>query len=290
MAHFEQVLPGIERLKVPMGSIWTGVFLVRGPETYLIDSGCNRHDAEDVILLALAEAGVKPEDVDLLLCTHCHGDHVGGHYALAEAGFKAACYVGSADKVRDPLKYSKAIRATFPEHSPQAPGDLRGCEPVRLIEDGELLGGYLRLIFTPGHDTDTVCFLDERTGALITGDSLQWDGTVTQGTALVMDLPGYLSSLEKLAALRPKHILAGHPYLPAGDEALGEEACQVTLRQCRDSMTRYGAFIEKSWQNGMRDPAALATALIDHIEGIHPTHLFLPLYTVREHLIALGHQ
>lgn len=290
MLCFEQVAPGIDRLKVPLGPIWTGVFLIRGPETYLIDSGSSRRDAEERILPALARAGVALADISLLLCTHCHGDHVGGHRALTEAGLRAACYEGSRDKLRDPLRYSRAIRAAFPEHSPQAPGDLRGCEPARLLADGERLGGYLRLIATPGHDTDTVCFLDERTGTLLTGDSLQWDGTVTQGTALVMALPAYLSSLKKLEGLRPQRIVAGHPYLPVGEEIVGEAACLAALRQCRESMTRYAIFLEDCWRRGIRETSALAAALIDHIGGARPEHLFLPMHTVRAHLDAFGHQ
>ena len=121
---------------------------------------------------------------------------------------RAACFEGSRDKLRNPLKYSKAIRTAFPAYSPQAPKELTGWEPGRLLKNGELLGCFLRVIHTPGHDTDTVCYLDKRTGALITGDSLRWDGTMTQGTALVMDLPGHLQKLEEL---RPQGILAGHP-------------------------------------------------------------------------------
>lgn len=67
----------------------------------------------------------------------------------------------------------------------------------------------MRLVTTPGHDTDTVCWLDERSGTLITGDSLQLNGTVTQGIALVMDLPGYLATLKKLKQLPIRRIVAG---------------------------------------------------------------------------------
>ncbi len=288
MLLFEKIAPDIERLKVPLGPIWTGVFLIRGAQNFLIDSGSSRQDAEQIILPALSQAGLAPADIALLLCTHCHGDHVGGHRALTEAGMPAACFVGSAEKLRDPLRFSKMIRAAFPEYSSAAPAALQGCEPQTILADGERLGGYLRLIHTPGHDTDSVCFLDERTGTLISGDSLQWDGTVTQGAALVMDLPDYLDSLTKMKALRPERILPGHPYLPAGDRIEGEEDCRKALEDCRACMDSYGAFLREQWQEGVHELPELASALISHIGHAQPEHLFLAMYTVREHLAAEG--
>ncbi len=286
---FEQIAPDIELLRVPLGPIWTGVFLVSGAETYLIDSGSSGEDVRQYILPALEQRGIKPGDIAYLLCTHCHGDHVGGHQELTSRGFRAACFAGSAVKLRDPLYYSRRIRAAFPGYSPEAPSSLRGCVPVRLIGDSELLGGFLRLIHTPGHDTDTVCFLDERSGTLISGDSLQWNGTVTQGTALVMELPYYLQSLERLRALAPERILPGHPYLPVGDKIEGRKACGEALRQCALIMDEYRRFLEESWEAGEHNAARLAERLIGQIGGLRPEHLFLPLYTVREQLVALGH-
>lgn len=122
------------------------------------------------------------------------------------------CSTASQDKLADPLKYSRLIRATFPAYSPEAPASLRGVTADALLDEGGTLAGYLRLVTTPGHDTDTVCWLDERSGTLITGDSLQLNGTVTQGIALVMDLPGYLATLKSsnscpYAALWPAMII-----------------------------------------------------------------------------------
>lgn len=42
----------------------------------LIDAGCGR--ASDTLLRNVEAAGVKPEDIELLLLTHCHFDHTGG--------------------------------------------------------------------------------------------------------------------------------------------------------------------------------------------------------------------
>lgn len=42
----------------------------------LIDAGCGR--ANEALLRNIEAAGVRPEDLELLLITHCHFDHTGG--------------------------------------------------------------------------------------------------------------------------------------------------------------------------------------------------------------------
>ena len=81
---FEEVLPDIYLLKVPFGPVWTGIILVKGEKNILIDS--SHLEPEKYLIPALADLGIKPGDISWLLNTHVHGDHIGGHYALATAG------------------------------------------------------------------------------------------------------------------------------------------------------------------------------------------------------------
>ena len=290
MPEFIQFRPNIYRLAVPFGGSWTGVTLVRGEKNVLIDSAARAEDVDEHILPALEKLGMTLQQIDFLCCTHCHGDHVGGHARIHELrpAIKIACFAGSKDKVENPLKYSKLIRAAFPAYSPEAPASLRGVEPDILLADGETLTPHLRLIHTPGHDTDTVCWLEENTMTLISGDSLQLDGTVSQGAALVMDLPGYLQTLKKLSELPIDCILPGHDYLPLGALAEGPEAVAQYLNACRASMERYAEFLRQAWDSGDHDPASLARRLIDHIGGTQPNFLFLPLYTVTQILKSMN--
>jgi glyoxylase-like metal-dependent hydrolase (beta-lactamase superfamily II) len=48
----------------------------------LIDAGCGR--ANEMLLRNIEAAGVKPDDIELLLITHCHFDHTGGAKALRD--------------------------------------------------------------------------------------------------------------------------------------------------------------------------------------------------------------
>jgi methylmalonyl-CoA epimerase len=77
-------------------SLATRPLLVRGVRTLLIDAGIGDKGDEKFRAMyaierarnldhALAEAGVAPEDIDIVLATHLHWDHVGG-FTMRDAG------------------------------------------------------------------------------------------------------------------------------------------------------------------------------------------------------------
>src|SRR3954470_3900748 len=74
-----------------------------------------------------------PGDVDAILLTHIHADHVGGARALADA--------------------CGAPIAVHRSRAAHAPGG-RPLAPARLLDDGEEIAhadGRLRVVHTPGH-------------------------------------------------------------------------------------------------------------------------------------------
>jgi hydroxyacylglutathione hydrolase len=286
MEGFVELAPNVYRLSVPFSGCWTGVVLVRGAQNVLIDSGGCAETVDSCIVPALEAVGMGLEAIDWLAVTHIHGDHVGGCRRIRELapGLKVAVYCESASRLRDPLRYSREIRDKFPGHSPKPPAVLDGVAPDRLLRDGELLGD-LRLIHTPGHDTDSCCYLDERTGTLITGDSLQLNGTVSQGCALIMDAARYADALAKLMGLDIQNIVCGHPYLPLGGQALGRAAAREYLAACAAATARDEAFVHFMLDAGEDDPVAIAQALIRLVGGSPPEYLFLPLHTVTQYIL-----
>src|SRR5688500_2497846 len=56
--------------------------LVSGPRPVLIDSGFGSDFADTVQLLE--SAGVHPSDLQMVVNTHYHGDHVGGNHGLQQ--------------------------------------------------------------------------------------------------------------------------------------------------------------------------------------------------------------
>ena len=54
-------------------------------------------------------------------------------------------------------------------------------------------------------------------------------------------------------------------------------------------MSWYRELLKAQWLGGRHDPAVLAADLIRHIGGVQPEYLFLPLYTVTQHLRSMGY-
>ena len=315
--RFEEILPGTYLLKVPFGPVWTGVVLIRptqGDEgatrdasvTVLIDS--SHLEPEQYLIPALADLGLKLSDIDWLLNTHVHGDHIGGHHALvAKYGLKVACLEACADALRDPVKVAIRVRTKFPKNSPAPQSYLKGVEPSVLLKERELLAGRFYAIATPGHDDDCVTWVDTMTHTGFTGDSLQANGTPTQGIGFYRDLPAYRATLEKLVTdasrVAPtvtdasrvgvlENLVCGHDYDGIGSVILGRENVMKALRYCVERVELYGRKLGEYCGKGTgalttTDEDALvplALKLIDDVGCGRPQSLFLALHTVEQHL------
>ncbi|MGK5443925.1 MBL fold metallo-hydrolase [Micromonospora sp. URMC 105] len=124
--------------------------------------------------------------VGSVLITHGHPDHTEGSARLADL-------LGGA-----------AVRAADPAHT-------IGAAPLTPDAPLDAAGFTVRLVPTPGHTADSVCFLaehgDER--VVLTGDTI-----LGRGTTVVAHPDGhlgdYLASLELLSAYRGIPALPGH--------------------------------------------------------------------------------
>ena len=285
MLFFEEIVEGIKLLKTPFCGSWSGVVLIEGEKNILIDSGASTEIVDEVLVPALQKEGLSPNNIDILLNSHTHGDHIGGHYRFKEiSSAEIVAFESSLDKMRDPLKYNKLIRAPFPEYSPPPSSSLKGVEPDSLVKEGDLVAGRLRLIHTPGHDDDCVCWYDEKTKTLITGDSLQANGTELQGVGFYQDLCGYRNAIKKLLQLDVENLISGHYYIPCGAVAIGKEKARWYLETCLTLTKTYDILISEFKKQGIVELPDLARDLIKHVGGQMPAFLFLPLFTVREHL------
>ena len=284
--QFEPVVPGCDVLFTPTGGPPAGVTLIRNAEGIsLIDSGIDAAVVDGCIVPALAELGLGPGDLDFVLCTHCHGDHIGGHARLRELAPRAKFGVWSAgvEKLRRPLFYSRAIRAKFPAESPAPPAVLEGMEPDILIEAGETVGG-LRLIPAPGHDSESVAFYDPERRLLVTGDSVQCNGTWGQGLALYMDLAAYRDSLARLAALEAELLVAGHRFEPFPPVLRGAEKVRSFLEESLSFSEKYDILIQEAAAGGVHSIPEIVRRLLKQIGCGTPEKLFLGCWTVASHL------
>jgi glyoxylase-like metal-dependent hydrolase (beta-lactamase superfamily II) len=156
------------------------VHLVGEAELAVIDPGPDQPEHVEALLDAI---GGRP--VRAILITHTHRDHSPASRPLAEA--TGAPIVGCA-----PLE---------PADAPGMDGGFdRDYAPDRVLGDGEGIevdGRRLTAVLTPGHTSNHLCFADESSGALFTGDHVMgWS------TSVVIPPDGhmgdYLRSLDKL--------------------------------------------------------------------------------------------
>lgn len=130
------------------------------------------HQREDSrFMTALHAAGAAPSQVDFVLCTHLHSDHVGWN-TVKENGqwvptFPNARYLmPSADKDH----YAANPNDTYTE----SVLPVLAAGQAELVSAGHKLGDEVTLIPTPGHTPGHVSVLVQSAGveAVITGDAL----------------------------------------------------------------------------------------------------------------------
>lgn len=293
MLKFEQILPGIYLMKVPFATIWSGVFLVQGTETVLVDSGASAASVDEYILPGLRELGLEMSDVDWLINTHAHGDHMGGNDRILTGwpGVKLAAFEEVAEKVEHPLPYSIATRARWPEHSPKPPKEIPGHKPELVLKEGEVLAGRLQVLHTPGHDTECISLLDTQTNSVLTGDSIQvfgMTGPDGAGMAFYKDLPAYRKSIEKIEMLNVDNIIISHDFRPFGYAAMGREEVRTLLRVCKVAPEIYTMLVRKKMSEGITALDQLALAVLEELGVEPPPMLFQPMYTLDEHVKELN--
>lgn len=282
---FVRVKDNVYLLRVPHGGTTTGVILLDGEKKYLIDAAGTAEEVDTYIVPALSELSLSLSDIECLFCTHTHGDHIGGFYRLRQLGVKKiAAYIRSVPKIKDPLTYNIEIRKAFPKNSPPPTSSLVGTTVDLALQDGDVLDGRIELVATPGHDDDTVCIYDRATETLICGDSVQHNGTLVQGCGAYMYLGDYRASMQKLMHLSAKTAVLGHPFLPHGDVICGEAEVRDFLSDALRLTEVYRDFVAAEYACGECDLCTIARNLVNFVGGVMPEHLFLPLYTVREHM------
>lgn len=292
-SKFEEILPGTYLLKVPFGVVWTGIVLVKGESNFLIDS--SHLEPEECLMSALTELGLTPGDINWLLNTHVHGDHIGGHHTLVtKYGIKAVTFHEAATALRDPVNVAIRVRTRFPKNSPPPQSYLKGVDASVLMEEDELLSNRFQVVTTPGHDDDCLCWIDTHTKTAFTGDSLQANGTPTQGIAFYRSLAKYRDTLNRFKSLDIENIVCGHDYDGIGSVIIGRDAVNVAIAKCEEYVNTYAREIESIVRTQGINPAAaaddedllvpIALQLIDKVGCGRPQSLFLALHTVSEHL------
>lgn len=185
-------------------------YLLRSPEkNILIDPGhasCFGH-----VLHGLSQLGLSIEDIDLVICTHSHPDHIEAINLFDKTTTLFTIHEAEWKLLQDMAPYLKAAMGT----------DLAGLMPDFFLIEGNLKIGeiILEVYHTPGHSPGSVTLYWPTTRALFTGD-LIFNGGLGR-----TDIPGgngsqLKDSIRRLAGFDAQWLLSGHGDLITGNAAV----------------------------------------------------------------------
>lgn len=218
--------PGVHRLDVAHVNCY--LIEAEGGLT-LVDAGLPRASRLLGALLKRIGAGVR--DIDAVLLTHGHFDHVGMARPLAERGVASLVHRDDERLALHPYRYAHESPIwSYPLRHPRilptvasmvSAGALRvkGVTAAPGVTDGEVIDvpGHPRAIWTPGHTNGHCAYLFEEAGVLLCGDALvtldpytgQRGPQIVAGAATA-DSTRALASLEALRAVDAGVVLPGH--------------------------------------------------------------------------------
>ncbi|HUL54732.1 MAG TPA: MBL fold metallo-hydrolase [Opitutaceae bacterium] len=190
----DEIVPGLHvcaMMPPKLGLIPTylGVcaYLIQNPGSrpFLIDSGMSSQT--ETLVDLLARHGVKPADVEMVVCTHEHDDHTGGCAFFQQNGARIAIHEAAGESLAGAAPFRPDVR-------------LRDGDTVRA-------GGVdLRVLHTPGH-TPASCCLAQRLGdrsVLFAGDLAELY------IAGVGDAKAMLASVKRARAVPADCVCFGH--------------------------------------------------------------------------------
>lgn len=160
----------------------------------MVDTGTGQN--MDYIFNSLKEARYDPKDLNLIVNTHNHYDHIGGNRYL---DLKVAMHQKDAEVLEEGDDIATAA-AMFGKSL----GDMRvDCK----LQEGDEIGDFT-VLHTPGHTTGGICLYNGET--LISGDTVFADGGFGRVDLPGGDMEAMIQSLKRLSELEIKYLLPGH--------------------------------------------------------------------------------
>lgn len=238
----------------PWGRFGLYTFLIDAPSLAIVDTGIASSPAEGMAP-ELAKLGRRIEDVEWILLTHGHIDHMGGAHALWEmTGRKAEVVLHEADvpylaSRRAHVDNYLGLRARYldnpdaeAQQTAMAQKVISGeMQPTMIVRGGETidLGGGVTVSVhhTPGHTEGSVSYVIDGQNDVFVGDAVQIHGAAN-GFPGYEDPDAYRSSLGYLRdVVQPNRMYQGHPYGNAAGEPYGVELDRATAhRALQDSL------------------------------------------------------
>jgi glyoxylase-like metal-dependent hydrolase (beta-lactamase superfamily II) len=230
-----QVADDVHQFKVPMRHNplgYTYSYFHKESKT-LIDAGIPDWDSLNSLERQLGEQGTRLKDLERIIITHMHNDHVGLiDYIRQSVNVETLAHRAAEERQQEQIRiYKEMYRNTSEELQLMGGGSFHQFlsrfehafsedpEPLRLdklLEDGDtidLAGMKVKVIWTPGHAAEHICLHDANRRILFSGDHIlpKITSHVSLHTWEKRDPLGeYLNSLNKVKDLPVDLILPGH--------------------------------------------------------------------------------
>jgi len=213
-------LHGVERWTTgpaPLGRWLVRVHAYRLGST-LVDAGCPR----DAPALAQAVGG----DVERVLVTHAHEDHVGLAATLADQGARVFAPEPTLEVLADP--------PSLPGYRRRSWGEAKPVDACPLESEVTTPAGTFETVPTPGHSRHHLALHHRERGWLFTGDA--YLGT-RDNLRFDEDLETELASLRRLRQREAGRLFPGHGSIASDPEAALTDALDWYAERAREAHT-----------------------------------------------------
>lgn len=226
----------------PLGT----VYLIVDDHAVLVETGCPVQVPD--ILDAVGQLDYDIKKLSYIIPTHVHIDHAGGAGLLARQlpQTKVVAYSRAVKVLKDSSILERMMQGFMQIYGNDAIERYGEMVPVAeerflKVEDGDSIPlGHreLKVIHTPGHDPNHLCFLDTKNRGLFCGDALGAYFSEIE-VLFTSPVPGsdpflFLQSIEKLKKLKPELVFFSHGSTTRDADKIIQSALDGA-RQCHDT-------------------------------------------------------
>ena len=207
----QEVIEGIYLIKGGRPS--SHVYLVRSRTKNVLNDSGTREGFDD-LAASLSELGLAPSDIDVVINTHEHFDHIGANVHFANSAVIAAHRL-AATKLERSDEYVTMHTRTGDDSRSTVPTPHLWLEDKNLFDLGDF---HLQVAHTPGHTSGSICLYEPIRRLLFSGDTVFARGTLP-AIAPSGSAGDYMSSLSQLVTKKIALLLPGHGKISDQPEA-----------------------------------------------------------------------